>query len=142
MFFGFLVSLVFANLIFQGYVLVQVLQGVQNFFLFLGLDAKSALYLIQKHHIFLKIFVYSLVLPQFFITLAASIWVFQKKKEGRILLTIMASFWLISGILAWGEVSTRLFVWTEGLRGAIVLAALLLDATLGRRKKYLFAVKK
>jgi hypothetical protein len=127
----------------QGYLAVEALFSGAAIFSIYGFSPVVIQGLSSSSSIFVTFVSLAVTLPLFIILFISWIWLAQKRREGKVLWAVVAALWLAMGLLAWwsqGRLSN--LVYLEGLRGALLTLLFLYDGLWGRRKKYLFSVRK
>jgi hypothetical protein len=97
---------------------------------------KEGLYLV-------RVLALGLTFSAFVLSFFSMVWIIMKKIEGKILFVFLGLVFISEGLLSYVlSSSIQKIFYLQGIRGMIILIMVLVSAILGRRRKYLFDVKK
>lgn len=108
-----------------------------------GISNKTTVGLLKQYQDLIWIFLFDLTLPLALVSVLATWWLMQKKTEGRMLFWITGIIYLGLGIRSYfifGGIQD--FFYIDGIRGGIMTLISAIVFILGRRKRYLFDVRR
>lgn len=143
MFQSILLAVTGTALFLQGYLAVEAFFSGATIFRIYGFSPAVVQNLDSSFSILLSFVSLTITLPLFVILLISWVWLAQRRREGKLLWIVVSLLWLSMGLVAWwSQGSLTNLVYLEGIRGALLTLLFLYDGLWGRRKKYLFSVRK